>query len=458
VTFVRSRAEAATPANVFVVLASTIGLAYLLATPPLATPDEFRHLRRVTQIAHGGITDGAAIPASLERFAQVLRDRRSAERRSRDRSFSFATLRSAAAVPLDASLTRYAPCDRYLPYGPIAYAPAVGAIWLGSILELRPLGLLYLTRLSMLVGGISLLYVAFRICPTLPWTTCLVAMLPTVAFVRSGVSADTFTTAFAFLLFALVMRARASASFVTWRDVSCLVVVATALGLCKVGYLPLVLVVIALPSDRFASPKHRWQAVVAVIGVSTLVSWLWLSGLGDFVATDVHRRADVDQQRRLLLDDPLRLLTVLEATWLDPARLWHLATAFVGRVLVLSVPPVVALASLTAVVALLFIDRREPSPLPRERLIFLAAVVMCLAGISLGLYLKTTAPGSETVRGFQGRYLYPLVPFALFAILPPPAFSRQMTGAAALIVAVVALAASACGLASIVAVTWLGGS
>ncbi len=450
----------ASPESLFLVLASILGIAYVAATPPLHAPDELRHLRRATQIASGGIADGAMIPASLDRLASAVREGSASERRgSRGRAFPLRNLHAAASIPLDREVTRYAAGDRYLPYGPIAYAPAILAVWLGSKADVRPLALLYLARLSLLAGAIVVLYLAVRVSPTLPWTLCLVALLPTVTYVRSGVSADTLTTAFAFLLFALVMRVRGNARPVGNGDVLALTSAATALGLCKIGYLPLALVVLALPPAHFASPRRRWLCVCAVLGVSGVVSWLWLAGLGDFVATDVHRRADVDVQRRLLLDDPVRFLSVLEATWLAPGRLASVASSFVGRVLVLSVPGPIVLVCLAGIASVLLVDRRTPGPKLVERLAFLGVAVICLLGICLGLYLKTTAPGSATIRGFQGRYLYPVASFALFALLPPRPQGLATAGAApAVIVVLVALLANAWGLASIVTATWLGAS
>jgi uncharacterized membrane protein len=147
-------------------------------------------------------------------------------------------------------------------------------------------------------------------------------------------------------------------------------------------------------------------------------------------------------------------MLVLEATWLAPARLWLLANSFVGRILVLGVPPLLVVASLALLLVLTLADRRQPGPRAVERLLFAAAALTCVAAISLGLYLTWTSPGAATVRGLQGRYLYPLVPFALFALSPP----RRMkwTNSSAALVTIVALGANLWGIASVIAATWLG--
>jgi uncharacterized membrane protein len=449
---------AASPANVFLLLGTTIGILYLIATPPLLTPDELRHLRRTVQITHGGIADGATVPASLERLAGALRrDGEPAGRGSVGRGFPVQRLRAAAGVALEPDDTVYWPADRYVPYSPVAYLPAIATVSLALWVDARPLVILYLARLGLLCGGIAVLYAAIRLTPTLPWSLCWIALLPTASFVRSGVSADTLTTAFAFLLFALVMRLRAHSSPIGRVDVALLTAVATALALCKIGYLPLTLVTLALPAARFVSSRRRWQTVLVMVVVPLLATLLWLGGLADWAANDGHRRADAGAQLHLLLADPTRFLVVLKSTWIAPERLWHLANTFVGRILVLSIPPLLVAATLAACAVLSLVDQRDPGPAVGERLLFAAAVLASVATISLGLYLTWSAPGAPAVRGFQGRYFYPLAPFVSFALLPPGGDrSARAPALPVALVMAVALVANAWGIASVVAATWLG--
>jgi len=128
----------ARPETTFLALAAILGVTYLFATPPLQVPDEYRHPRRVAQIAAGGITGGAEIPASIEKLAAKLRDSHTEDRpRARRTAISLAKLAAAAAIPLAAETTVTAPPDRYLPYGPVTYLPAVAMVSVATRLDAR---------------------------------------------------------------------------------------------------------------------------------------------------------------------------------------------------------------------------------------------------------------------------------------------------------------------------------
>lgn len=450
--------KAARPETTFLALGTVLGVIYLLATPPLRVPDEYRHLRRVVQIASGGLTGGVAIPASVEQLAAVLRDDRTRDRRhSHSAGFPAAKLAAAAAIPLAAGSTTAAPPDRYLPYGPVAYLPAVLAVAAATALDARPLTLLYLARLSLLATGIALLFGALRATTALAWPLSFVALLPTAVFLRSGITADTVTTALAFLLFATLLRLRDGARAIGGGEVALLVLIGSCLALAKTGYWPLTWAALALPRTRFAARGARRRAVALAIGVPAVAGALWLAALDDWTSADHHRRADAAEQLRLLVEHPARIFLVLEATWLSPARLGQLASAFVGRVVALAVPVLFVPLAVVVVALLVIGDPRGPSPSLRERSAHAGAALACVVVISIGLYLNWTAPGSATVRGFQGRYLYPLAPFVLYALVPPRRlrFASSPRLAVALVVLLV-LTMNACGVWSIVAATWLG--
>ena len=438
-------------------IGSSFGLGYLVATPPLHVPDELRHLRRAVQIANLGVVDGAMIPMSIERFARAAKSEARTQRRRRDTAFTLATVRRLAAIPLEPERSTYFPPDRALAYSPVVYLPAVVAVALGSRAGVRPLALLYLCRLSLLAAGLALVYVSIRVAPSLKWALCFVALLPMVGFMRSGISADTLTTGFAFLLLASILRLGEGARAVAASEVVLLASVGAALALCKMGYLPLVLATLAVPADRFASRRARWQALAVTVGVPVLVNVLWLLALGDWISTDNPGRARPDAQLDLLAEHPLRFLAALQSTWLAPDRVWRIAEGFVGRLLLLTVHPPSLLVPLClgVLLALVAADRRARTPRIAERLVVLAAVVACLLVISVGAYLKWTSVGSTFIRGIQGRYLYPLVPFLMLALLPPHALRWRCSDVvAAILVATVTIAANTWGVVAIVAATW----
>lgn len=419
-------------------------------------PDELRHLRRVVQIANLGIVDGADIPASIERFARRARPDRGRSRDGREATSTIAKLRAAALIPLAPESTVYFPGDRAMAYSPVAYLPAVAAVVLGSVVGASPLVLLYLARLSLLAFGAGIFLWSIRRAPALKWPLCFVALLPMASFMRSGVTADTMTTAFAFLLFVVILRLKEGSGLVSRRELALLTGAGVGLALCKLGYLPLTLTALTIPIHRFASRRSHRLALVLAIGLPLLASALWIWSVGDWTS-DGPRRANPHEQLRSMFADPLRFVGALISTWLSPQRLWRLAETFVGRLLLLTVhlPAFLVVASLVALAALLTVDDRAPAPSPAERLLFAGTAVVCLLVISVGAYVQWSAVGGLTIRGMQGRYLYPLAPFLMFALAPPRAMRSHCSPRTAVILVVtLAVVTNVWGIAGIVFATW----
>lgn len=437
-------------------LGSSLGIAYLVVTPPFHFPDELRHLRRSVQIARLGIVAGARIPESIDELGRTAK-LAMAQRRRRDTAYSVTTLRSLSAIPLDRERTVEFPGDRTRVYSPVVYLPAALAAAAGIQADARPLAILYLCRLGLLAAGLALLHAAIRLTPRLAWPMCLIALLPMATFIRSGISADTLTTGFAFLLFALLLRAREGTHPIGIHDALPMALVGAALSLCKVGYLPLVLAPLALPAERFTSPRSRGRVLMLAAGVPVVVQLLWLSALGDWVATDNPPGASPDAQLRLMLESPGRFVAALQATWVSPERVWRLADGVVGRLLMLTVrPPAVLVVGCVGLLLLLVCgDRLVRTPRPAERLVLLATAAASLLLMSVGAYLQWTPVGGGLVYGIQGRYLHPILPVVLLALVPPPGLRwRCSDELAGTLVGTGAILANAWGIGAIVAATW----
>jgi hypothetical protein len=95
------------------------------------------------------------------------------------------------------------------------------------------------------------------------------------------------------------------------------------------------------------------------------------------------------------------------------------------------------------------------TPRLAERLVLLASAFACLLLLSIGAYLQWTPVGDDFVFGIQGRYLHPVVPVVLLALVPPLKLRWRCSDATAgTLVAVVAVVANVWGVGAIVATTW----
>src|SRR5882757_5933380 len=61
------------PATLFALMAGVVGAFYLIVTPPMRAPDERRHIRRIVQIASGGVTHPVPIASGVAEFVEAGR-------------------------------------------------------------------------------------------------------------------------------------------------------------------------------------------------------------------------------------------------------------------------------------------------------------------------------------------------------------------------------------------------
>jgi len=441
--------EAAAPVRAFLALAAPLGLALALALPPLAAPDEARHLGRLWTLLDGAVLPP---PATGPEAARVPR--------------SFATLDLAVNGPgVPAQVTRRSVQDAWaltrlpleperstrLPnvvsYPPVAYLPALLGVAAGRAAGAGPGALVLLGRLANLAAWLALTAWAIALCPRARWLLVALATLPTSLAMAAAVSTDPLTNAAGLLLLALVARAALAprAAPPARGELAGLGAAALLLGLAKPGYAPLALAALAIPRGRGA---QRMALAAALLTVAAVPGALWLAVASAHAPPAPLAGADPAAQLRWLAAQPLAFAAVLARSLAGFGGAWlQSLIGVIGPLTVVLPGPAYAAVAL-ALPAAWLADADPAAPAwPGRRRAWLAAAFLACALATLAMtYLAANPPGAARVRGFQGRYLLPAVP-ALALALPllrraPPAFARE---------ALLALAAAA-GLGAVAAV------
>jgi uncharacterized membrane protein len=441
-------------------VAIVLGLLYAVATPPMRAPDERHHVRRLVQIASGGIAGQVPIPGGVHDFARAGKISSRNLRRQPTLPFSRDDWRALAAIELEAERPVAFAGDRSLAYSPLPYLPAVATTVVGLRQGARPLVLLYAARATLLVAGVLCLVWALRLAGDAQWLLCGIALLPTVTFLRSCVSADTLTTAFAFVLFAAILRLRdhdGARDGPAWSDLLLLSAAGVSVALAKVAYVPLTLAAAPAVFGRLRGWRHGRAGAVAVVVLPWVVGAAWLALLGeDFATGDLHR-ASPDTQLALLVQHPATFVQAFAQTWLSPDGIGSLTRSLVGRFLLLNLrlPWPLVLACLALLGFLVLTLPATIAPRPAERALFLLGALGCVVLMSVGAYLKWTSVGNDSIQGIQGRYLVPCLPFVLYALTPPRRWRRAVSPrVVAAVLLVVAVTSNLWALVAIVRATW----
>jgi uncharacterized membrane protein len=426
------------PHRVFLWCGLLGGLVFVFLVPPFWVADEPSHFRRAydvslghlwPQVVHtspGGAYTSGTVGAELPRSLLALEHELPAG--------PGATSRPAAI--LRAFRDPLAPGDRlfvdfrgtawspFLPYVAPALAMAVGR-WCGA----GPLLLLYLGRLANLAASSLLIASAIRRFPTGRWVQMLIALTPMAITLRASLSADAAAFTAACVFVGLVAAASSGSRPLRGGDLAALIVAAAALALTKLPYVPLLLLPLSIPAERFGAPSRR--RFLIAYGAIALPAVLFTIACWRRIPVAMRPSVDPATQMHSLVAHPLSVLQLLAH---DVALSWQLYLmeamgALLGW-LDIGVSPLFIYADLFLIILMLLLDA-EASGLPsrRQRCLLLISVTTVAFVVLVSQYVTWTEP-SHGLQGVQGRYFLPMAPAT--ALLLQPRFlagRRSLAGA-----------------------------
>jgi uncharacterized membrane protein len=417
------------------------GLAYLVLFPPLSIADETLHFYRAAGLAAGEVVPplrgGAAtatVPAGVARVVPELGVGEVLPLQPR-RRLDPRVVRSALEWPLGKGEPVVVGIHGTGMYPFVAHlAPATG-IAAGRWLDVSPLLLVYLGRLSNLLLSTALTWLAIRASPGGRWALVLLALTPMAVTSRGSLSADAMTTALGFLLLSLVARLAWSPE-TRPRDRWLLLAVSVALCLTKLPYALLLLTLVVVPRERLGWRRWRsWWLLFLGLAGTAIAFTVWSAAR---LEEPARPGADAGRQVEALAAAPADFVSSLVADWLLHADRY--AAQLVGIQLgwldvQLAAGPVIAYLAL--VLGLLLLARGAPTGLlPWHRALALAVGTGVAVTVSASQLVVWTLPGAIGIDGIQGRYFLPAVPLAVWVLarrggreLPPVATALALAAA-----------------------------
>jgi len=412
---------ALSPPAFFLAVALAAGVPLAFYSPPFQVPDEPAHFLRAYAVSEGRLLarnregrTGDALPVSL---AELVARTSAGIPGHPDRRIDRAALAAARELDLRPEERAFLAFPSAALYSPLPYAPQALGIALGRAAGAGPLALLRLARLANLLAAALLVAAALRVLPAYRWLLAAFALVPMALFLRSSVSADALTFAFAAFLGAHVARLAFSPDAPLRRtDVALVAGSAAALCLTKLPYALLALSVLAVRGG----PGRRGRVFLVA---ATLAAALAASGAAAWIALSVEEPvrvgAGVDSGAQIAasLAHPFRFAGLVVRNLAD--RWPGYAVEVLGRLGWLdALVPLPALALLAlGLAALVFLDGSgELRVEPPRRLLLGGLTVAAAVAIVASQYAMWTPYGAAWIEGVQGRYFHPLAPFAVWAL------------------------------------------
>lgn len=446
-------------ANAYGLIAFVLGLFFLFVTPPFGVGDETAHFERAYEVATGRFIGADGLPAGLQEliddaFGQVKAlDRFVAEDFAR---WGKIDLSAQTIVPWPLPLR--AVMRLHSPFCYLHLAPVVAA---GVALDLPPLAIFYLGRLSALMVGVLLVRAAIAAAPAVFRPALVfIGLLPTTIVYFAAFNIESLVVGLGFYFFALVARHAVRPDIrLAPADIATLAAIGFLLGQFKSAYLFLPAFALILPAAKFASRRAQALSLTAIILPGAVATLGWAVIVKDLMLGDISystmngNHVEPSAQLAGVLADPVGFAVVVLRTLFasDTPGMALLSLLGLGGWTNIKLPGVFY-ALLSAGLALIWMSGEKP-PKVFTRPAALALEVAIVAATALAIltlvYFQWNGVGDRVITGFQGRYLLAALPFLLAAapyrlsLLAPPArrlavaFGVPLIGTAAMAASVI---------------------
>ncbi|WP_071517187.1 DUF2142 domain-containing protein [Geitlerinema sp. PCC 9228] len=412
------------PESAFLILSLVFGIIFLLVVPPFQIPDEPAHFLRAYQVSQfdlvaqkkDGIV-GGMLPESVSQvFYGWLDLPFHVERKAILELFQ-----NSWQIPLQPSQKKLTWFSNSALYSPVPYFPQSIGIALGKFFHVPPLILMYLGRLFAGIAAIGITFRAIAIVPFLKWAFVFLSLTPMAIFLRSSLSADSMLIALSFLFVARCLD-------LAFRDrdrkridgkIAELLIVGSAIVLCKQVYFPLVFLFFLIPIRKLGNTKKYLLTASTVIVTSLLAAFLWSWVVKDiYVPSRFDVEIDPEQQFAFIVANPVKFLVMILTDLRNDIDFYlHQMVGVLGW-LDTPLPNFLWISYLVLFSIVFLTDNPHKIPVYRwQKLGTLAVIFGGFFLVYVSIFMSWTGVDADNIIGIQGRYFYPFLPLFPFLLV-----------------------------------------
>lgn len=395
--------------RVFVLITLTIGLVYVFVIPIYRGHDEQAHFFRAYEISKGifntKIENGVSITKIPKAFEDIT-----LERGEYCNQANYKEVIDFLKVETKEGETITEGACYMAVYSPIPYIPQAITIAICDLLTDNVAIMFYMTRLVNLMVAIIILYVAMKIIPFGKKIIFLIAIIPTTMTQVATASPDATTITSCILFVSYILKLLYEKRDMTKKEIAKVTFLGSIVALCKIVYIPFILLVLLIPKQRYKNKKNYWTSIALMTILPIIINLIWLSIAGSHLEL-IDANKSAAQTTNILTNIPEYIRVVL---YTIKYSFGTLLTALFGGVLLhgdlvdngmLVVLPIVLLFVFEV---LLDDELKEKLKLNTKVLLSISIfMIMCL--IVTSLYVQWSPLKWFYVNGIQGRYFIPLL-------------------------------------------------
>lgn len=225
-------------------------------------------------------------------------------------------------------------------------------------------------------------------------------------------SPDAITISIAFLFIAYTLKLSLQEDKIKIIELVVLTILGIILSLCKIVYLPIILLIFIIPKEKFKSLKIKLILLVCILIVCTLINLTWLNIASKYLVGYKNNKSA--SQVEYILNNPVEYIKILVYT--INQNFDNYIVSMVGNSLTWSGR--VSISTITVyfllgcfIISNIFEKRKEWSN--SQMFVCICGSVLTVLLIFTSLYVQWTAKNKYIIDGVQGRYFIPILPLSI---------------------------------------------
>lgn len=403
--------------NLYLFVMSIVCLSFLITMPTFKNHDEYYHWLKAYEVSNGHlatpIEDGVQGSQMPNAVSEIFPS-------SNWINMDYTDVKNNLSVRVNYDEHGIHNAETAAVYSFVQYIPQSTGIALSKLVTHRAYLMTYAGRIFNMIISVLLGYFAIKIIPFGKAVLFVLAAIPTTIEAFTSLSPDALTISLSFVYFAYILRLSFDKKYkYRIKDFIILLLMSVMLALCKIVYLPLVGLILLVPTEKFKDGKLKYKVInfLIIFIISTLANLAWLSYASRYLSN--FRDGDSAVQVLLALKNPIHFIQMIlySMNIYGSKYVLSLFGYDIGWGELVKLYCVVPYTFILLSFLSLFGDKRL-----KEKFTFFQCIICILVAVAIiglifaSLYVQWTTVGATSILGVQGRYFLPILPIIMFII------------------------------------------
>lgn len=389
--------------KIYLLLIIPLGLSYMILFPINTIPDEANHFFRAYEISKGHLTSTAKMNNVGRKYHSNLNIIRNSNSNYNYLFSHFHKKESGKKVFFEFGNTAL--------YSFLCYIPQAIGIFVARILGGSILLQAYFGRIFNFLCFVVVSYYSLKYIPIKKSSLFFLLFIPIVMQESVSLSPDSLTIAISLALISFVLYMRSQKNeLITKKQLVVMSIISIVLSMCKIVYLPLCLLLLLIPKEKFKNSKRKYLTIILLLLFVTVINIGWLSIASNYLNSS---STTSNLQKDFIFNHPFKYIDIMFLTFNDYILkfIYEIFGCSLGNFSINVTNLYIYPATIVFIIISIFdkpLDKNTVFNF-KEKLIAIFIPIVVIILIFTSLFIQWNVPGVNIIEGIQGRYFIPIL-------------------------------------------------